>query len=537
MWGDDPPARVEASLQSHVARLRRALEPDRAVRGPAQRLRTHAGGYSLEVAADAVDARRFAALVREARARLATDPAEAEGLLTEGLGLWRGTAYAGTAAPSLDAEATRLDELRLAAVEDLWDVRVRGGRAGEAVGRARAAGPDPPPPGAAVGPAAPRPSTGRTGRGTPSPRCGAPASTSPTSWAWTLVPSCAGWRTSCSARTRASTRRPRPRPGPTALRPRRRRRPPSPRYRRPRRSSGGRRCSTWPRRPARGGGGPGPRRRPERRARDRQDEVRARRSPGAPSAGLPGAAAGGGRPRPARPSGAGARRSPSCWGTRRSSTRADRATSSTRRPPASGRRDALAEAVRGGPPSLLVLDDVHWADAESLRLLRRIADPAARRCRWWSSSRPGRPRPRSVPPSPRRWRRWRGSTPCAWSSAGLGPDGDRRVGRRPRGCRRDRGGRRRPWSSGPTATRFHVTELVRLLVREGALTSRDAPAWRAVPGGVRDVVRQRLAELRARLGTGARRRGGGRSFLRRRRRRPGRRRRAPTGSTTPSSRP
>ena len=32
MWGDDPPARVEASLQSHVARLRRALEPDRAVR-------------------------------------------------------------------------------------------------------------------------------------------------------------------------------------------------------------------------------------------------------------------------------------------------------------------------------------------------------------------------------------------------------------------------------------------------------------------------------------------------------------------------
>ena len=42
---------------------------------------------------------------------------------------------------------------------------------------------------------------------------------------------------------------------------------------------------------------------------------------------------------------------------------------------------------------------------------------------------------------------------------------------------------------------FYVTELVRLLVREGALTSQDAPAWRAVPGGVRDVVRQRLAEL------------------------------------------
>ncbi len=34
MWGEDPPARVEASLQSHVARLRRALEPDREVRSP-----------------------------------------------------------------------------------------------------------------------------------------------------------------------------------------------------------------------------------------------------------------------------------------------------------------------------------------------------------------------------------------------------------------------------------------------------------------------------------------------------------------------
>ena len=130
MWGEDPPARVEASLQSHVARLRRALEPDREVRSPSDRLRTHAGGYSLDLAADEVDARRFALLVREARTR----PDDAESLITEALELWRGAAYAGTAAPSLDAEATRLDELRLTAIEDLWDVRIRQGREGEAVG-------------------------------------------------------------------------------------------------------------------------------------------------------------------------------------------------------------------------------------------------------------------------------------------------------------------------------------------------------------------------------------------------------------------
>src|SRR5688572_10223665 len=57
IWGDDPPPRVDASLQSYIARLRRAIEPERDAGRPAQRLRTHAGGYSLEVAADNVDAR------------------------------------------------------------------------------------------------------------------------------------------------------------------------------------------------------------------------------------------------------------------------------------------------------------------------------------------------------------------------------------------------------------------------------------------------------------------------------------------------
>ena len=44
---------------------------------------------------------------------------------------------------------------------------------------------------------------------------------------------------------------------------------------------------------------------------------------------------------------------------------------------------------------------------------------------------------------------------------------------------------------------FFVSELVRLLVSEGALTSPDSPAWGTVPAGVRDVVRQRLEQLDA----------------------------------------
>ena len=42
---------------------------------------------------------------------------------------------------------------------------------------------------------------------------------------------------------------------------------------------------------------------------------------------------------------------------------------------------------------------------------------------------------------------------------------------------------------------FFVSELVRMLVSEGALTTLDSPVWETVPAGVRDVVRHRLEQL------------------------------------------
>lgn len=124
IWGEEPPARVEASLQSYVARLRRSLEPDRAPGAPAARLRTHAAGYSLAVDEQSVDARRFTTLLREARE---ADAERAEVLLTDALGLWRGDAYAGLDTPSLRAEATRLEELRGGALARLWELRLGRG--------------------------------------------------------------------------------------------------------------------------------------------------------------------------------------------------------------------------------------------------------------------------------------------------------------------------------------------------------------------------------------------------------------------------
>ncbi|HYH32155.1 MAG TPA: BTAD domain-containing putative transcriptional regulator [Pseudonocardia sp.] len=107
-WADLPPARPRAALQTVVSRLRGVLGAAAVRGGPA--------GYRLAVPQAALDAARFDALL----ARAAVAPArEALELLDAALALWRGRAYAEFAGHDFArAEAVRLDELRLAAVED-----------------------------------------------------------------------------------------------------------------------------------------------------------------------------------------------------------------------------------------------------------------------------------------------------------------------------------------------------------------------------------------------------------------------------------
>jgi DNA-binding SARP family transcriptional activator/tetratricopeptide (TPR) repeat protein len=112
VWGHDPPAAARATLQSHVARLRRSLGGSGAiVAGPA--------GYRLAVDIADVDAFSFAAAVQDGHRALAGgDPAAAAAALSAGLALWRGPALAEFGGClALDAEATRLEQLRLDAVE------------------------------------------------------------------------------------------------------------------------------------------------------------------------------------------------------------------------------------------------------------------------------------------------------------------------------------------------------------------------------------------------------------------------------------
>jgi DNA-binding SARP family transcriptional activator len=114
MWGEQGVSRSSGTLDSHVWRLRRLLEPDRARGAAPTVLVREPGGYRLVVGAGAVDSARFAVLAAEAGDLLAAG--EADGALQraeEAAGLWRGRPY-GAAADQEWARAAvaRLEEIR-----------------------------------------------------------------------------------------------------------------------------------------------------------------------------------------------------------------------------------------------------------------------------------------------------------------------------------------------------------------------------------------------------------------------------------------
>jgi WD40 repeat protein/DNA-binding SARP family transcriptional activator len=135
LWGEQPPPTAARTLQSHVKRLRRVLEPGRARSTASQVLITRLPGYLLRVAPGALDAARFEELTAQARRALASDAADAAAsTLREALGLWRGQAFEEfTESDAVVAEADRLAELRLAAVEDRLEAELRLGRHRELV--------------------------------------------------------------------------------------------------------------------------------------------------------------------------------------------------------------------------------------------------------------------------------------------------------------------------------------------------------------------------------------------------------------------
>ncbi|MDA0636819.1 BTAD domain-containing putative transcriptional regulator [Nonomuraea sp. MCN248] len=135
LWADDTAKGAQSGLQVYISRLRRVLEPGRPRGGPNRLLVTVASGYALRVAPDQVDALRFEQLVRAAGEHLEEgDPQSARGRLEKALGLWRGTPYSDFADQQwAEAEVNRLAELRLVARERHADTGLRLGQPAETV--------------------------------------------------------------------------------------------------------------------------------------------------------------------------------------------------------------------------------------------------------------------------------------------------------------------------------------------------------------------------------------------------------------------
>ena len=125
LWGENPPPAVRNGLQGLVSKLRRLL-------GSAGVIVMRGGGYALDVPLAAVDTHHFEQLVAQGRtAATSGDLARAVTLLSEADAMWRGEALTEFAYEEFaSGAATRLSELRLAAMEERLDAELQLGHPG-----------------------------------------------------------------------------------------------------------------------------------------------------------------------------------------------------------------------------------------------------------------------------------------------------------------------------------------------------------------------------------------------------------------------
>jgi YVTN family beta-propeller protein len=125
LWGQGPPRSAGQSLDTYVYRLRRLLGQDRLTR--------EAGGYRLRVEPGELDADEFEGLVACAGAAAENgDHGAALRDLTGALALWRGPAWGELLdGEALQADARRLEELRLSALESRFEAELALGHGAE----------------------------------------------------------------------------------------------------------------------------------------------------------------------------------------------------------------------------------------------------------------------------------------------------------------------------------------------------------------------------------------------------------------------
>jgi predicted ATPase/DNA-binding SARP family transcriptional activator len=136
LWGADPPATAARTVQAHVSRLRKALRAEGS-NGADDAIVTREHGYQLVMDPERLDAHRFEGLVAEGREALArAEPENAAAAFEAALSLWRGVALADLAHEEFARrEGARLEDQRVAAIEDLNDAKLALGRHRDLVGQ------------------------------------------------------------------------------------------------------------------------------------------------------------------------------------------------------------------------------------------------------------------------------------------------------------------------------------------------------------------------------------------------------------------
>ncbi len=133
LWGEHGPRGARGTVRTYVYRLRPILG-DMAV------IESTGSGYRLTVRDGTLDLRRFRELAAQAhQARRAGAAASAADLLRQALDTWQGPALSGVRGPFFELERDRLEELRLAALEEVFDLELEVGGQSDLTSEIRAA--------------------------------------------------------------------------------------------------------------------------------------------------------------------------------------------------------------------------------------------------------------------------------------------------------------------------------------------------------------------------------------------------------------
>ena len=141
LWGNTPPKSAAKLVQGYVSHLRRSLTAGNDEEGGDEALvLTRPSGYLLRLDEGQLDAERFRTLLDQARTALAEGAADvAAQILGDALDLWRGPPLADFAyEPFARDEIAQLEELRLIGLEERVEAALAVGRHAELVGELEA---------------------------------------------------------------------------------------------------------------------------------------------------------------------------------------------------------------------------------------------------------------------------------------------------------------------------------------------------------------------------------------------------------------